>query len=386
MQRGWWTWQGHIVYNCNKDEGENGWLQMMDKLRRCPYEWLQWVRDGIFRMKGKSDADDSDAVHRTAKRRRRHYSFRTGETKQARLVRRCATALLLGVMLFSLCKLGSYAGEYLSSRQVSQELRTLYYEDLSTAAAATATEALPTDTPAPAQTASSVPEPSASPTPRTALAPLRYPDNPHSLTSSRFERLQRQNKDIIGWLNIPGLIDEAVVQRDNSYYLRRDYRGYHNDNGAIFLDENCDLRTRPYTMMVFGHNMKSGAMFGSLRNYEKATFYRNNPFITFDTAYEDGQYVIFAVGTLTQNRERMHYVDVGRLISLDIAARETAINQLRRISKIAVDIDVHAEDQLLLLITCVDDDTERRFIAARRIRPGEVENSLQKLTRQAYTR
>jgi hypothetical protein len=127
-------------------------------------------------------------------------------------------------------------------------------------------------------------------------------------------------------------------------------------------------------------------MFGSLRNYEKATFYRNNPFITFDTAYEDGQYVIFAVGTLTQNRERMHYVDVGRLISLNIAARETAINQLRRISKIAVGIDVRADDQLLLLITCVDDDAERRFVAARRLRPGEDQVSLQKLTRQAYVR
>ena len=31
------------------------------------------------------------------------------------------------------------------------------------------------------------------------------------------------------------MLDEAVVQRDNSYYLNRDYRGYHNANGAIFL-------------------------------------------------------------------------------------------------------------------------------------------------------
>lgn len=359
---------------------------MLKRLRRYLYEGQQWIRAGIFRMQGVQDADVGDVVQRTAKRKRRHYSFRAGESAQERMVRRCISGLLLVVMIFSLYKLCSYAGAYLSAQRVSQELRTLYYEETPAAADATATAPLLTDPPASVRTAESSPQPSASPSPRKALEPMRYPDNPYALTSSRFERLQRQNKDIIGWLNIPDLLDEAVVQRDNSYYLRRDYRGYHNDNGAIFLDENCDLRTRPYTMLVFGHNMKSGAMFGSLRNYEKATFYRNNPFINFDTAYESGRYVIFAVGTLTQNRERMHYVDVGRLISLDIAGREIAINQLCRISKIAANIDVRTDDQLLVLITCVDDDTERRFIAARRLRAGEDENDLQKLIRQAYAR
>lgn len=338
-----------------------------------------WRR--LLHVKG-TDADD--AVQRSTKHRRRHYSVHPGESTRARLFRRCVTGLLLFVMLFSLYKLGSYAWEYLASRRVSQELRDLYYEEIPTDAPSVTATSQPTMTPAPASGTEA--PPSASPTPKAALEPLPYPENPYALTASRFTKLQRQNSDIIGWLNIPGLLDEAVVQRDNSYYLRRDYRGYHNDNGAIFLDENCDLRTRPYTLLVYGHNMKSGAMFGSLRNYENLTFYRNNPFITFDTAYEDGRYVIFAVGTLTQNRERMHYVDVGRLISLDIAGRETAIGQLRRISRIAVDIDVCAEDQLLLLITCVDDDTERRFIAARRIRPGEEEAGLRKLIRQAYTR
>lgn len=347
---------------------------MMTDFRRRLQTWL-------LRMKG---TDANDAVQRPTKHRRRHYSVHPGESTRARLLRRCMTGLLLCVMLFSLYKLGSYAGEYLASRRVSQELRDLYYEDVPTDTPSATATSQPTATPTPAPSAE--PQSSASPTPQTALASLAYPENPFALTASRFTKLQRQNSDIIGWLNIPGVIDEAVVQRDNSYYLRRDYRGYHNDNGAIFLDENCDLRTRPYTLLLYGHNMKSGAMFGSLRNYENLTFYRNNPFITFDTAYEDGRYVIFAVGTLTQNRERMHYVDIGRLLSLNIAGRETAISQLLRISEIAVSIDVQPEDQLLLLITCVEDDTERRFVAARRLRPGEEENTLQQTVRQAYRR
>ena len=178
------------------------------------------------------------------------------------------------------------------------------------------------------------------------------------------------------------MIDEAVVQRDNEYYLDRDYRGYHNVNGAIFLDETCDLDTRPYTLLLYGHNMKTGAMFGSLRNYENLTFYRNNPFITFDTAYEDGRYVIFAVATVSTTSGSWLYVDFTRLSSPVIADRTNAISALLSRSIYRTQVDVAADDQLLLLVTCVDDDMERRVVAARRIREDEDEATLEKLIRR----
>jgi sortase (surface protein transpeptidase) len=39
-------------------------------------------------------------------------------------------------------------------------------------------------------------------------------------------------------------------------------------------------------------------------------------------------------------------------------------------------VDVQAEDQLLLLVTCLDGETERLVVAARRLRKNETENSL----------
>ena len=325
-------------------------------------------------------------VHRRSRHRHRRYVFPAQEQPAARWGRRCAMGLLACVMLFSLYRLVVYTGQYIASREASRELRALYYQETPAPARATDLPAITTAPASPTAAPAITAAPSSSPTAPTTLPSVPYPDNPHAITSSRFSRLQRQNEDIIGWLNIPDVLDEAVVQRDNSYYLRRDYRGYHNDNGALFLDENCILRTRPYTLMVYGHNMKSGAMFGCLRNYENVVFYRSNAFVTFDTAYEDGRYVIFAVGTLTQDWQRMNFVDVGSLLSMDVAARNEAIGQLRRISEVAVSIEVKAEDQLLLLITCVGDETERRFVAARRLRPEEDESQLQELIRQAYQR
>ena len=38
--------------------------------------------------------------------------------------------------------------------------------------------------------------------------------------------------------------------------------------GALFLDENCDLIHVPTQMVIHGHNMKEGAMFGMLKKYK----------------------------------------------------------------------------------------------------------------------
>lgn len=305
-------------------------------------------------------------------------------------IRYTAIALLAFFMCFCLFQLSVYISDYISSKRISKELRDAYYvaldEETHFPATATPSPTLtPESTPAikPAPSVTAVPSATPTATPRTALQPLKYPGNPYAMVSSRFKTLQRQNSDIIGWLTIPDVIDEAVVQRDNTYYLRRDYRGYHNNNGAIFLEESCKLNTRPYTLMLFGHNMKSGAMFGNLRNYESVYYYRNNAFITFDTAYEDGRYVIFATGTMSQDPTDNHFVDTVKLCSLKILWREEAIRQLKRVSEVSTSIDIAAEDQLLLLFTCVGDNTERRFVAARRIREDETEDALLRLVRKA---
>lgn len=308
--------------------------------------------------------------------------------KRQRAVLMAALACLL---VFNLVKLGGYIGDYASSRRTSDDLRAAYYDalDEETAPPSTAPTAVPltpTPSPVPAMVVDATPEPAPTQTPHVMLQALPYPGNPYGIISSRFQKVRQQNSDIVGWLTVPGLLDEAVVQRDNSYYLRRDYRGYHNDNGSIFLEESCDLSTRPYTLMLFGHNMKSGAMFGCLRNYENIRFYRSNPFINFDTAYEDGRYVIFAIGTLSQNRLASNYLDIGMLTSLNIEWRETAIAQLKKLSEISTGISVEADDQLLLMITCVEADTERRVVAARRVRDGESEESLQRLATYSITK
>jgi len=276
------------------------------------------------------------------------------------------------VFVGSAWRLIDYAVDYVRAQKGAQELRDVYYAETpapTLAPAATAAKAVPT----------AVPAITPIPADPSRLPAVYYPGNASARVRERFATLQRQNADIIGWLRIDDMLDEPVVQRDNEYYLRRDYRGYHNVNGAIFLDEDVKLRTRPYTVTLYGHNMKTGAMFGALRNYENIAYYKNNPFISFDSAYEDGRYVIFAITTFsTQARDR-NFVDFYKLHSDTITWRQEMIERLKALSIYKTNVDVAPDDQLLLLVTCVDDDDERRVVAARRVRAGESEARLKEI-------
>ena len=152
-------------------------------------------------------------------------------------------------------------------------------------------------------------------------------------------------------------------------------------SGTIFLDAIVSLETRPYALILYGHNMKTGARFGSLRNFENRSFYQKYPFISFDTLYEEGTYVIFSVGTVGVEESNPRFLDFFALNSRRLDERQQAIDTLQAVSVYRSTIDVRTDDQILLLVTCVEKDDERRIVAARRIRDGEGRNELKKMIR-----
>ena len=92
--------------------------------------------------------------------------------------------------------------------------------------------------------------------------------------------------------------------------------------------------------------------------------------------YEDGAYVIFAVGSISTEPRTRHYVDFFSLTSNRVQERQTAIDALIAASVYTCALDVQPDDQLLILITCTEKDSDRRMVAARRIRDGEDESAL----------
>lgn len=117
------------------------------------------------------------------------------------------------------------------------------------------------------------------------------------------ERIQRQNQlfdlyemndDLIGWLQIDGLvIDYPVVQNfiEPDFYLTKDFNQKKSSFGTIYMDANCHFGySKNY--ILYGHHMKNGTMFAALNNYDNKVFFNEHPIIQLDTLSELSDYQI----------------------------------------------------------------------------------------------
>lgn len=127
--------------------------------------------------------------------------------------------------------------------------------------------------------------------------------NEEDVTEERTERmlklaeLQKQNEEIIGWLEIEGTsINYPVLQTtDNDYYLTHNYKKENSIAGSLFLDKDFDLDKPSTNYLIYGHRNKQGLMFEELIKYGKEDFYKEHPTIKFTTLKEDATYEIIAV-------------------------------------------------------------------------------------------
>lgn len=88
-----------------------------------------------------------------------------------------------------------------------------------------------------------------------------------------FDSLRNVNPDIVGWLYIPGtVIDYPILVGDNDLsYQNRDYNGNSSVIGSIFSFADADLLNDDH-IILFGHNMISGQMFGGLKKFKSLEY------------------------------------------------------------------------------------------------------------------
>ncbi len=112
-----------------------------------------------------------------------------------------------------------------------------------------------------------------------------------------YETLYNKNKKLIGWLKIDDTnIDYPVMQTaNNEYYLDHNFNQEYDKNGSLFMDAACDVVHRNTNLIIYGHHMKSGKMFGNLNNYSSKDYCEKHSTIRFDTIYEKGLYQVMYV-------------------------------------------------------------------------------------------
>lgn len=123
------------------------------------------------------------------------------------------------------------------------------------------------------------------------------------------DALRHINPDFVCVLDIPALeLNYPVVAgRDNEEYLHLTFERRENPCGCLFLDSNADSRLRDPHTFLFGHNMRDGSMFGSLKRfYEEPELVTKEPY--FYLVGEEGTFVyrIFAFGPVGVDDEKVY--------------------------------------------------------------------------------
>ncbi len=197
-----------------------------------------------------------------------------------------------------------------------------------------------------------------------------------------FESLIAKNKDVKGWIKIDGTeINHPVYQSaDNNYYVHHNMNKDYSDYGAIFLDKSAKVEKtgESKNLVLYGHNMNDGAMFGTLKRYRTLDFYKAHPTFSFETLYNSYTYQVFSVFVTNADKAE----DNGNLFSYRynaFASNEAFLNyisELKKRSLLQTGVKVNEDDDIITLSTCANDFKNARLVVvARKLQENEKPKS-----------
>ncbi len=196
-------------------------------------------------------------------------------------------------------------------------------------------------------------------------------------TQYKYHSLIEKNDHMVGWLKTDAIyrIDFAVVQSDNQFYMTHDFSRAENREGCAFLDETNCIWPRDDNLIIYAHNMKTGSMFGELKMLSSYDVIDPNPFTTFNSIYENGDYIPIAVINCdVTNPKAANYFNFYIRNFKTEADFEQFIKRARELSILDLSqVDVTVDDPLLTLSTCFDEANLTRFIVLfRKLRADET--------------
>lgn len=114
-----------------------------------------------------------------------------------------------------------------------------------------------------------------------------------------YKKLFEENNDLYGWIKISGTeIDYPVLYtpEDPNFYINKNWKKevcFKNIGNSIFIAGQTTENSN--NIIVYGHNMNDGSMFGSLKKYRDEAYYEDHKYIEFDTLYEKQIFEVICV-------------------------------------------------------------------------------------------
>lgn len=185
-----------------------------------------------------------------------------------------------------------------------------------------------------------------------------------------FEKLWKESEDIYAWLDIPDTqISYPILQNeeDDTYYLRRNAKGESDVNGVLYTEATYNSKdfSDPLTV-VYGHNMKSGLMFGTLQAmYSSRELLDEHSEIIIYMPDREMHYKVFAAVPF-DNRHILYNYDMSDERTFRLFFQE--ILSVRSLEAVfAEDIFVQSDEKVVILSTCLTGDRSKRFLVCGKL-------------------
>lgn len=181
----------------------------------------------------------------------------------------------------------------------------------------------------------------------------------------QYRALVAENDETIGWLRIDGTdIDNVVMYAPDEpeKYLHRNFFGAYSARGTLYVAEACDVRTSD-NVIIYGHHMKDGSMFGALADYQDEDFWRAHRYVSFDTIYAEQRYEVvaaFYTRIPADGEAGFRYYDYTGADDAASFAQYVALIEANRCYDTG--ISLAPGDRLLTLSTCAYHTKDGRFV------------------------
>ena len=188
-----------------------------------------------------------------------------------------------------------------------------------------------------------------------------------------YRKMYETNSDLAGWIVIDGTdINYPVVQSKvyQEFYLDHNFDGEEDDAGSIFADARNDILLPDDNIIIYGHNMKDGSMFGTLQYYLDKDYYDKHSTLSFDTLRKHGTYKIAAVGLSKISEESDDTFKYYDFINADSKKEfKKYVENIKKLEAYDTGVNLEYGDKLVTLSTCNSVEKDGRFfIVAKEVK------------------
>lgn len=180
-----------------------------------------------------------------------------------------------------------------------------------------------------------------------------------------FAALKKENSDVVAYLKVNDTnIEYAVVRgSDNDFYLKHNFNKKRNYAGWIFSDYRNKFDGVDKNIVIFGHNMSDGGMFGTLaRTLEKEWQDKSeNRKIILITEDRNHIYEVFSTYLI---RTESYYINTD---FNDNAEFYEFLMTIKNRSNYNYNVALTPNDEILTLSSCDSSGNKRVVLHAKKI-------------------